>query len=328
LSPPDLPPTTTSLQSGNTPLHRAAAYGHAAAVQLLVDVGADVNCISDDGSSALCRAARWGHADVVALLLSLGAATGTADNNGRTALDWAERKGWADVAALLRKAAAEGRIGGEGEEEEEEQAAAASTSTPAGNHHHSHQHAAAAAAAAGVGHHAARAAREAGEAGADAELLALASGAGSEAGGDAQSGVHAGGGDDAAGSLYAGAAGVPLPMRVEGWMAKQGHIFRNWKNRWFVLEGRCVFYFAKEGAAKARGVIRMVDGTDVIVEERYPKPYCFTIVTPSKRYVLQAADEDEMAEWLEAVQNNLECMRFEDQPEGGQQVQEGLGDDD
>jgi hypothetical protein len=95
-------------------------------------------------------------------------------------------------------------------------------------------------------------------------------------------------------------------------MAKQGHIFRNWKNRWFVLDGRNVFYYAKEGATKARGVIRMVDGTDVIVEERYAKPFCFTIITPSKRFVLQAADEDEMAEWLEAIQNNLECMFYED----------------
>jgi predicted ribonuclease YlaK len=38
---------------------------------------------------------------------------------------------------------------------------------------------------------------------------------------------------------------------------------------------------------------------------------CFAI-QPSTRFVLQAADEDEMAEWLEAIQNNLECMFYED----------------
>ena len=111
---------------------------------------------------------------------------------------------------------------------------------------------------------------------------------------------------------HAPASAQVLPIRVEGWMAKQGHIFRTWKNRWFVLEGRNMFYFAKEGAPKPRGVIRMVDGTDVIVEERYAKPFCFTVVTPTKRFVLQAADEDEMAEWLEAVHVNLEVMAYED----------------
>jgi hypothetical protein len=69
----------------------------------------------------------------------------------------------------------------------------------------------------------------------------------------------------------------------------------------------------------------MLDGTDVIIEvglclnicecysfvplqERYPKPFCFTIITPAKRFVLQAADEDEMAEWIEAIQHNLETI--------------------
>lgn len=111
-------------------------------------------------------------------------------------------------------------------------------------------------------------------------------------------------------------AELGTPIRVEGWMAKQGHWVRNWKNRWFVLDGRRMHYYAEEGAKKPKGCISMVDGTDVLVEEKYQKPFCFTIVTPRKRFVLQAADEDEMAEWIEAIQNNLECCQWSDEDGG------------
>jgi hypothetical protein len=113
------------------------------------------------------------------------------------------------------------------------------------------------------------------------------------------------------------------PMHAEGWMAKQGQIFKTWKNRFFVLEGRRLLYYAREGAPKPKGVINMTEGTDVVIEERYAKPFCFTVSTPAKRYILQAADEEEMAEWIEAIQNNLECALPDGGEDGG-----GAGEDD
>ena len=73
-------------------------------------------------------------------------------------------------------------------------------------------------------------------------------------------------------------------------------------------------YYTREGARRAQGVIRLCRGSDVIVEERYPKPFCFTIITPTKKFILQAADENEMIEWLEAIQNNVECCLDEEGP--------------
>lgn len=46
------------------------------------------------------------------------------------------------------------------------------------------------------------------------------------------------------------------------------------------------------------------------MQERYVKPFCFTIATPTKRFVLQAADEREMEAWLEAVATNLEVCSY------------------
>ena len=89
-----------------------------------------------------------------------------------------------------------------------------------------------------------------------------------------------------------------------------------------MLEERNIFYFSKEGSDKPKGVIRMVAGTDVVIEEKYSKPFCFTLVTPKKKFILQAANEDEMADWIEAIQNNLENCE-----DGGDDGFDGLDDD-
>ena len=110
--------------------------------------------------------------------------------------------------------------------------------------------------------------------------------------------------------------GLPQPgvvLTVEGWMAKEGHFFRNWKNRWFLLEGRRLLYFAKPAAKKPQGVIHLAKGSDVIVEERYTRPFCFTVLTLTKKFILQAANEEEMAEWIECIQNNLSYAPAEDE---------------
>ena len=106
------------------------------------------------------------------------------------------------------------------------------------------------------------------------------------------------------------------PIKAEGWMAKQGHFIRNWRNRWFMLDGRNIYYFDKEGATKAKGHIYMEDGTDIFIEERYSKPFCFTLRTPKKTFILQAANEEELLDWVEAITNNLECCSPSDGGDG------------
>ncbi len=35
--------------------------------------------------------------------------------------------------------------------------------------------------------------------------------------------------------------------QMTGWMMKQGHIYKSWKKRLFVLKGPFLWYFAEEG---------------------------------------------------------------------------------
>ena len=95
------------------------------------------------------------------------------------------------------------------------------------------------------------------------------------------------------------------PMRVEGWMAKQGHFIKNWKNRWFVLEERIMRYYARQGDERPKGTIYLAPGTEVDTRTGSHKANSFIVNTPMKKFSLQAADDDEMEEWIRAIRHNL-----------------------
>ena len=88
--------------NGSTPLHHAAAKGHAEIVRLLCDRGADVEARSDSGRRVLHLAAWKGHISVVKELIEeRNAKVNARYNGGRTALRVANRYDKPDTAAYL-----------------------------------------------------------------------------------------------------------------------------------------------------------------------------------------------------------------------------------
>lgn len=69
-----------------TPLQHAASYGHAQAVALLLDHGADVHAVDVTRHTALHLAAQWGDRKSVELLLDRGADIEARDSGRRTPL--------------------------------------------------------------------------------------------------------------------------------------------------------------------------------------------------------------------------------------------------
>ena len=215
---------------------------------------AEIDSLNEEGQTPLIRATRFGHEDSTRLLIQCGADTTIRDKSNKTAYDWALQKGFTDIITILNN-------------EKPLPSVLASTANIT-------------------------------------KLRALNLLSSNTNNNDLNTSFNSTGKQDSSmmdnddnnnenSSIIEeeeyNSMNNSHPVRVEGWMAKQGHIIRNWKNRWFTLEGRIMTYFAKEGANAAKGFIRMGPGTDVIVEEKYSKPYCFTLITPTKKFILQVS---------------------------------------
>ena len=94
---------------GYTPLHTAAYGGHLLidVIRGLVDLGADVDARATSsatrGMTPLHRAAWGGHVEAIQVLAELGANVEAVDWNGDTPRDRARRNGHTDAAYLLRR---------------------------------------------------------------------------------------------------------------------------------------------------------------------------------------------------------------------------------
>ena len=74
------------MQHGNTAFMTAAACGHLAVCQLLLQHGADINHYNMDGCTALCKAAEGNHADTCKFLIDQGATVNHTNNVRRETL--------------------------------------------------------------------------------------------------------------------------------------------------------------------------------------------------------------------------------------------------
>jgi hypothetical protein len=92
----------------NTPLHSAAHYGDVEMVQVLLDLGADVNVRNERGETPLYyTAVDDGYIEVVRVLLEHGANVGAEDMEGRTPFSLAKKYGCDGIMKLLSEHGAE-----------------------------------------------------------------------------------------------------------------------------------------------------------------------------------------------------------------------------
>jgi ankyrin repeat protein len=70
-------------------------------VEFLLQCGADLNAVNNNGQSALMMACMSNHKDIVALLLANDADVNARDQLGRTALAWALRRQHHEIVELL-----------------------------------------------------------------------------------------------------------------------------------------------------------------------------------------------------------------------------------
>ncbi|NQT20220.1 MAG: ankyrin repeat domain-containing protein [Planctomycetes bacterium] len=89
------------LDNGATPLHVAASWHRESLVKLFIEKGADVNAKDNDGETPLHWAAGKGHAEMVELLLAHGARVNAKDHLGWTPLHKAAVKHHYQAGSVL-----------------------------------------------------------------------------------------------------------------------------------------------------------------------------------------------------------------------------------
>ncbi|NMB68394.1 MAG: ankyrin repeat domain-containing protein [Chloroflexi bacterium] len=85
------------------PLHSAVAARRLRIARALIEHGADVKAVQNDGFTPLMGAAQNGQIEMIELLLAHGARADALSANGQTATDLAHESGHAAAAALLQR---------------------------------------------------------------------------------------------------------------------------------------------------------------------------------------------------------------------------------
>lgn len=86
---------------GDKPLHLAANFGHGESVELLVQLGTNVNTTNAHGNTAMHLASEKGYCDVIKKLVELRGSVNSQNFRNSTPLHWAAYNGRTDVIALL-----------------------------------------------------------------------------------------------------------------------------------------------------------------------------------------------------------------------------------
>lgn len=86
---------------GNYPIHEAAKSKSYDVLRLLLDNGADPNCVNKKGNSALHLAASGGVVEICTLLLEYGSSPDLSNNKGSTPLHIASKFGYYEISRLM-----------------------------------------------------------------------------------------------------------------------------------------------------------------------------------------------------------------------------------
>uniref|UniRef100_K3WN17 PH domain-containing protein n=1 Tax=Globisporangium ultimum (strain ATCC 200006 / CBS 805.95 / DAOM BR144) TaxID=431595 RepID=K3WN17_GLOUD len=91
--------------------------------------------------------------------------------------------------------------------------------------------------------------------------------------------------------------GAPMEIKCEGFLTKRGHVFTNWKTRYFVLRGDVLEYFSGEEKNKKYGSVTVAK-----VAPWSGEAHGFMFYTTKQiPYYVYAASEAERSKWLRAL---------------------------
>ncbi|EKE41425.1 hypothetical protein ENUP19_0347G0050 [Entamoeba nuttalli] len=93
-------------------------------------------------------------------------------------------------------------------------------------------------------------------------------------------------------------------VKKTGWLVKEGGKWKSWKRRFFVFEQTTLSYYKDQLLFSKMGEIPLELATCIEPVRRYKKhDYVFKIVTPSRTYYINCADEKDMNDWISCLKD-------------------------
>jgi PH domain len=74
----------------------------------------------------------------------------------------------------------------------------------------------------------------------------------------------------------------------EGWLVKKGHMMKNWRNRWFILKERQLYYFKSKESAEAKGRVDL-QGTTIEECDERGQQSCFRLLLNGEELLVMSA---------------------------------------
>lgn len=96
-------------------------------------------------------------------------------------------------------------------------------------------------------------------------------------------------------------------VTLSGFLLKRGHFVKSWRKRYFVLLNNVLTYSVSEGSNE-KGSFTLTKTTKV--QENSLQRFCFELIDDKRELILIAADESEMIEWMEMLQETITSQSF------------------
>ena len=105
-------------------------------------------------------------------------------------------------------------------------------------------------------------------------------------------------------------------INKSGFLYKRGHIRKNWKKRWFVLDRDGLSYYTSPPVSTAlcdSRLIRKLNLKQVLwidtSEHKFKQKFCFTLYFPGVKYSIHASEEEEYEAWISILNKALNLHR-------------------